>query len=536
MNRTIKNLTLVTLLSILAACGGSDLEEATGDESGEEGELDLGPATKVSYLPLMTYINDSAWYDDENSDVYLNYGRSPFINNFTINPVDSRTLAAVTDTEASDFSITEDDLPVNPKVSFPLLQKIIGNQLAVRSAIIINTSGAMAGVDKDAFIQGIKNYVIAAKAHSDYYIANQAYTVWGYSGTVVEETTGATSDLTDINVALDSVLAKWKTETYEASSGSNHTYDAIVEAIGRYNGPSEFTGAADLEFRDSTTAAADDNDLIEYITPDYILASNVLLFSRGYGTPNNFGSAFAEKALTAQSTKIYDPTSVGAGANTDTLLKAMPLIYVVPDDSSDLDDFLSSLAASTINTGISGGKYEFSDQVIASQRSGLGQKDGLSNQHVLRWASAIRSGEGHNVSVKTRTADDEYGFTLSYKIDLNPANLAAMPDPQVEITGANNEYIAANLISSDYDSAITYANLISNFYPATRWTNQVFDVAADYQWVATPPASITINADNSASIASGASYPITLTLTNNNIEHSGATGTDSFTLTIYESN
>ena len=86
-----------------------------------------------------------------------------------------------------------------------------------------------------------------------------------------------------------------------------------------------------------------------------------------------------------------------------------------------------------------------------------------------------------------------------------------------------------------YDSATTYANLISTFYPATRWTTQTFE-ESDFTWTY-PANSMIENENGSVTIDSeNATFPITLTLTNNNIEHNGATITDNFTLTIQESN
>lgn len=537
MTKTIKNLTLIALLATLVACGGGDdltissENEETTNGLNEDGSVNLGDETNVSFLPLMTFESYAAWYDDTNSGVFINYKRSPYITYLTINPVNATTLAPITSAKVTDFSITEDGLPINPKVSFPLLQKIVGNQLSLRTALVINTSGSMAAIDKTAFIQEIKNYVTAAQSNSNYYIANQEFTVWGYSGGSIEETGGATRSSAAINLALDEVLAKWESDSYNA--GSNHTYDAVVEAIGRYNGPGEFTTAPEIEYRDSTTAAVDDNDLYDYVTPDYIQASSIVLFSSGIGTPNSFAEGFAKQALESQANKIYEEGVAANGSSTDETLLTKPLIYVTPEDT---DPTLDALAYKTIDASLTGGVYTFASQIVSAQIDSVEEKNALSNQHVLRWASAIRSGSGHSRLVETRTSDEKYGFKLSSEISFDPSSTDAMPTPQVEITGVNNEYIATNAISSDYNSAITYANYISAFYPATRWTNQEFNVSVDYEWEATPSASIIINADNSASIASGATYPITLKLTNNNIDHQGGTITDDFVLTIFESN
>ncbi len=531
----------MAMLSLLTACGGSDDTEGSrfvnneSTDSGSDGEdsvIDEGELTNVSYLPLMTIERYKEWYDDTNQDVFLVYRKDNRLNHFTINPVNASTLAPITTATASDFTILEDDIPVNPKVSFPLLQRVIGNNINLTTAIVINTSSAMDGVDKDAFIQEVKDYVAAAKASSTYYIANQAFTVWGYDGIAVEETGGYQTSTTNINNALDTVLANWKSAAYRQNTGSNYTYDALVQAIGRYKGDGAFsvTGGT-LQFRDSLSA--ENNDLVEFITPDVTYVTSVVLFSAGFGSPNRFDEEFAVKALESQSTLVYEQGVELAGADTQTINYPKTFIYVVPDGNQQ-DSVLANKASSVVTNTISGGAYNFASSIVAAQKAHIDVKTAADNQHVLRWASMFRAGTGHTQVVKTRTPEDKYGYTLSTdNIDIEPAEAIEVPQPQVEITGANNEYLAAGVLSNTYNSAVAYANEITRFYPATRWTNQTF-TASDYAWSSTPAAAFTANSDGSVTINT-ASLPITLTLTNNNIDFEGGTISDDFTLTIYAS-
>lgn len=552
MKTTIKFWIFCVPLIILTACGGGDDLSSSNPTpvTDVDPDTELDPVvpdtdtdtgSNISYLPLMTYESYDEWYGGI-APVYRSYSRDPYIKYFTINPVNATTLEPINTATADDFIISEDGLPVNPRVSFPLLQAIVGNQVKLRTAIVINTSSSMYDTEaNDAnFIQGIKDYVAAAQANSNYYMAEQEFTVWGYSGVAIEETNGATTDNAQINTALDTVLSNWQSGAYE-SYGGNNTYDAIVEAVGRYDGPGEFTLNPTLEYKDSTTAAVDDNDLVDRVTPDFIKASTVILFSTGAGTPNIFGPEFAGKALESQATQTYQSTSTPNGSNTDSELLGKPLIYVVPGDLASADDEIIDLAYSTINVLPSSGTYSFSSAIVSAQIASLDAKNISTNQHSIRWASAIRSGVGHKILFETKTASNKFGFKLNSDLDFATTDTSPLPTPQVEITGANNEYIATNSVVLTnvpaYDAATTYADLISKFYPATRWTNQEFNPVTDYVWTYSPVGAINISTtDGSATIAAGATYPITLTLTNSAIDHQGGIITDDFVLTILESN
>ena len=532
--REIKKLLSISVCFLmLAACGGGDpieeVSDATDDTDAEEGSsVELGNTTNFSYLPLMTVEKYKEWSGGEEDDVFLTYGRSPSIRMYTINPINATTGLPAQNAAATDFNILEDAIPVNPRVSFPMLQPIVGNEIDLRTAILINTSSAMDVVDRVAFIDEIKAFVTASKASTVNHIKNQEFTVWGYSGEISEVTSGATSVEADILSAIDTLSANWLNGVYE-STGANHTYDAIMRAIGRYVGPTEYVAAADIELRDSITL--ENNDLIEFVTPDTIIASSIILFSAGFGSSNLFAEEFAKKALESQHTLAYDLSTNSAGQSAETEIIGKPLIYVVPD-GEEQDSIIVDKASRVVTTNISGagGTYTFADAVVTAQKDALEEKFVLSNQHVLRWASAIRAGEKHSLEVSSRTAENQLSYTLAVEFDV-AAHTFSMPDPQVEITGVNNEYIASNNLLATYDVATTYASLITTFYPATRWTNQDF-ASSDYTWTYSPANSMVENANGSVTIASGATFPITLTLTNNNITHDGNTVSDDFVLTI----
>lgn len=533
----IKNILMVLLFGwLLAACSGDPLPQEGEDDptTDDDSLVDEGEVTNVSYLPLMTVERYQDWSGLDEDDLFLTYGRAPLISYYTINPVNATTGDPVTDATAGDFSILQDGIPVNPKVNFPMLQKVVGNQVALRTAIVINTSTAMDSVDRSAFIEEIKDFVSAAKDNEShpYYINNQEFTVWAVDGIAVEETGGATANKTAVLNAIDAVKTNWENGSYK-STGANHLYDGVVEAIGRFSGDSQFS--VPLDFRDANTG--ENNDLFDYVTPDFILASTAVVFSAGYGASNHFAEDDFKRAVESQSTFIYPEDVPPSGSATETTNLPKPLIYVVPDGEVK-DDIVSGLAHTTIENTIAGGQYSFASDVVSAQISAIEEKNALTNQHVLRWAGTLRTGGPHEVVVKTRTAEDKLGYSLTVDPEYDPGSTAEMPDPQVEITGANNEYLATNDIAQaggPYDSATTYANLISTFYPATRWTNQTF-TSADYTWSFTPAGSMVENSDGSISISDNPSFPITLTLTNNNIDHDGATIPDDFVLTIQASN
>jgi len=532
----IKNILMVLLFGwLLAACSGDPLPQEGEDDptTDDDSLVDEGEQTNISYLPLMTVERYQDWSGFDKDDVFRTYGRVPHVSHYTINPVNATTGDPVTDATASDFSILQDGIPVNPKVNFPMLQKVIGNQVVLRTAIVINTSTAMDSVDRSAFIQEIKDFVSAAKSSSTYYIRDQEFTVWAVDGIAVEETGGATANKTAVINAISTVETNWGNNSYK-STGANHVYDGVTEAIGRFSGDSQFS--VPLDFRDANTG--ENNDLLDYVTPDFIQATTVVLFSAGYGASNHFAEEDFKRAVESQSTYVYPEEVPPSGSATETTNLPKPLIYVVPDGEVK-DDIISGLAHTTIENTISGGQYNFSSDIISAQISAIEEKNVLSNQHVLRWAGTLRTGGPHEVVVKTRTAEDKLGYSLTVDPEYDPPSTAPMPDPQVEITGANNEYLATNVVSgllaSDYNSATTYANLISTFYPATRWTNQTF-TSADYTWSFIPAGSMVENSDGSISISDNPSFPITLTLTNNNIDHDGATIPDDFVLTIQASN
>lgn len=536
MNNKIIPLFLL-ISALLSACSGSDVDSrqadpAAKDSGTDDGSLvDDGTFTNVSFLPLMLVELYQDWSGLSSDNLFQGYGKSPYITYYTINPVNASTLAPVIDAKASDFNIKEDGIPLNPKVNFPMLQKILGNRVNLSTALVINTSSAMDGVDKLAFIQEIKDYVSASLASSTYYISNQRFTVWAFDGLIAEETFakgGLTNDINDINEALDLVLTKWRSDAYGEYTGANHGYDAILRAVGRFtaNGPYNHP----VILRDSATGEA--NDLDDEVTPDFIKLSNIVYFSSGYSATNQFNEEYVVKALESQSTLIYDAAQ---GPSNATVNLGKGLIYVIPDGGLE-DDIIAAKSDAVIKDNLSNNAYNFSSSVIEAQVAAVNKRAVLGNQHVLRWASSIRTGEGHSIEISTRTADDKYSYTLTVDPYTPFPSSEPMPEPQVEITGLNDEYLSADNPAtprSAYDTATAFASQISTFFPAVRWTNQAF-TNADYTWVSSPANAITRNSNGSVSLNSNAVYPVTLTLSSSTIEHQGGTITDGFVLTIEE--
>lgn len=548
----------LSLFLALAACSGDPVPvtEENTDTVGDTDTEDLvneGSLTNISYLPLLTLEVSKDWSGFTEDRIFRTYNKSlsadnsdpSFIQHYLIKPVNATTLAPISTAKLEDYTILEDGVPLNPKVNYPMLQKVLGNSVQLSTAIVINTSSAMDGINRPALINEIKNYIATAKADSDRRISQQRFTIWGFDGAseifdggIIEETGGFSTDESAISAALDRVSAKWLSGEYSIS-GSNHAYDAVIESIGRYFGDGPFTTGEVL--RDSLTSADDDNDLVDYMNPDAIQLSSIIFFSSGFSSSNRFDAEYFIDAMESQALLIYDEDAGPAGDGTTTKELGKSLIYVVPD-SGDLDTVVSGMADSIITPNLSGSSYTFAQNVIAAQKAAVDKRISPNDQYVLRFASMIRFGEGHETILKTRTDSNKYGYALTATYDVLPLDYKR-PTPHVEITGANNEYLAMGKIYETiggvesrvrtYDSAIAYADQITTFYPAVRWSNQAFSTS-DYTWSSVPSNAFTENTDGSVTIKTDVGYPIVLTLSNNAISYEGATLTDDFVLTINE--
>lgn len=531
------------LLSLLFAlflvgCSGEGINEiqnddssnGNGDDSGG-GDVDFEEGTSdVTFFPLVILEKYKDWSGFTEDEMLQGYSRSPYIKHYFISPADADTLAPVTDAVIGDFSIKEDDIPINPKVSFPILQKVIGNQVQLNTAIVINTSSAMDAINKSALIAEIKQFISNASSHSSSLISNQRFTIWAYDGQayegqggIVEETSDFQTNTATLEAALDTIESNWNNNAYEVS-GSNHTYDAVVEAIGRFVGNGPTSIAEDL----SDAGDGNSNDLYDQFTPDLINISNVVLFSAGRSSAGRFtdpasGVDMVTKALESQSLIVYDSTIAGTGSSSETDIISKSFIYVVPDGEIQ-DEGLVALASSVLTPSVSGGSYTFSSDIINAQISAVNERIRDSNQYLIRYASTLRSGEKHITVLSTKTADNQYGYSITSEVSPNDID-SPMPTPSTEITGPNGEYLAAGFTFQDYVQADVFADQVQTFRPATRWTNTVYE-AADYSWAST--GNIVRNTDGSVTIDSNNTFPFTITLTN-----TVTLGT--FTINVYES-
>lgn len=520
----MKNYLLMLMLAIgLVGCGGSsggpagkatndpaeeDPTDVPTEETDPDDLIDTGDKNNVSYLPLMTLELYKDWSGFDGDRRFRIYGEEPFIEHLVISPVNATTLEPIDTATMADFDLMEDDVPLNPETNFQMLQKIAGNQIHLNTAIVINTSSAMDMVDRTALINGIKSYISTAKSSGDSTISNQTFTIWAFDGGrvkgdggILEETSGFTSDMAGLNAVLDTVLAGWNSGKYSIS-GTNHTYDAVVEAIGRFNGTGPFNNAEDL-------SADGVNDLWDYVTSDGIWFSNILLFSAGYSDTNRFNAEYAVKAIESQSLSVYDTDTGPSGSASATKDLGKALFYMVPAGATQ-DGVFSGLAAATTELQYASGAYNFATTLVAKQQQVIAERINTDNQYVIRYASAIRSGEGHKAMLASRTAEDKYGYSLEWEFDRIdvPAEYWQMPDAMPEITNANNEYLSAD---------VAFYSDNQRFYPATRWTNTIYS-SDDYTWSST--GSISVNSDGSVTVAESNSFPIDLTLTNTTLSES----------------
>ncbi len=538
---------LIFLLLLLSGCSGGNVSDSVNTDTDTDTDtdtgvtpdnvdelFDTGETTDVSYLPLLTLEQLKDWSGFEEDNVFHTYHKKPYIYHYVINPVNASTLASITTAKVTDFTITEDAVPLNPDVNFPILQKILGNPINLQTALVINTSGSMVLSDnaKAAFIAEIKAYVTAAKSSSDSAIANQVFTVWGFDGSattgdggIVEETNGFSSTAVAVNTALDTVLSKWLAGNYGVS-GANHQYDAIVESVGRFEADGPFSTT--LSYSDQVNGT--NNDLNEWITPDFMDVSNMVLFSMGDSATNQFNPNYAVQALENQALVSYDTSVAATGNTSETVAVGKPLIYVVPAaDISDADNVLENYATTTIYDESDDG-FSFASAIVTAQTNSLSARLYTSNQHVVRFASSLRQGDTHVREFTTKTNDDEYGYTLTTP-SFEVISTDPMPAPSAEITGDNNQYLSQGGTAAGYDynaeynSAVAYFDQITTFYPATRWTTTSYD-SSSYTWTST--GVITENGDGSVTVSSGNTFPITITLTNTVLS-------DTFTVTVNES-
>jgi hypothetical protein len=482
----------------IAACGGggspidgsapvSDTEAGTGD-----GTVTSVSGRNVTFLPISILETSSDYSGFSESNVFVTESEFPFIKKKMVSIFDSATLEPVSGT-VDDFVITENDKTISFNESFPILQTIGSIPTYLHTAIVIDASNSVATSigGYDSIIIETKAMIAAMQASSDSVIANQRFSIWAFGQKVMELTDGFTADNTLLDSALDSI----KTENFGASSNLNQ---AIVEAIGNYDGPGGTGTSSEFSFRDTTGF---NNDLIEEITTDRIQLSSLILITSGTDTLDIFSAEQVKVALESQSQVIFDQEA----GSSSTKNFGKPFIAVLVDKTDAIDAVITDNASQIINLKNETGALSYANKVTDFQTALIKQRKREGNRNVLRYASPKRQGS-HTAVISTSAKN--FTYSLTNTIDFkNDESAIEMPSALVEIAGENNQYL----------QDVININNTNTFYPATRWTTETYS-ASNYVWelddIALPSDAATgAVVINSASIGSSA----TLSLTNSAI-------------------
>lgn len=463
-------------------------EDEGQEEEGQDEDPGLPGADGISYLPLSVYESYKEFSGAEQDGVFASDYDNPWIKSYLISPVSSATLQPVANAQASNYSVTVDDVEISNSESFPLLQKVIGIPASLQTALVFDISGSMSDVNMQALVDEAKAYLEAAQASADPLIANQQYTLWVFADEPMELTTGFTNNADALDVLLDQVVVMYDAVALGYGTSIHRT---VVEAIGRYN-------EDDYEF-DSDG----DNDLIDRANKNGMTLSQLVIFSSGSETSLEMDVDTMTRAIQSQAFVKY------AGASTsNTRFQYKPVFYYVVGGAAVGETYaaLSNLAEATGNLTLVSGDYSYSEALIANQINAVEERVDLSNQWVYRFAFVPRVGD-HEIIFSSKSTSNSYSLTTDVDGDTLSAGTGApievLTNELIEITGPNGEYISNGIIAF---------SVAQTFHPATRWTTQTYG-ASDYSWSISGGIGVE-NADGSFTVTEVTSSPAALTLTN----------------------
>lgn len=510
---------LVGLMSagLLAACGGGDppiTDRSESDSSsggdgggGNGGGGNGGGGTTgrgISYVPLSVFESYRDFSGFDQDGMFRGDGELPLITRYAISPVDASTLLPVSNAVVGDYKVTIDDVDIDASESFPVLQKVLGAKIGLRTALVFDVSNSVSHMDVNALVAEAKAYVAAAQASSNETINSQEFVVWAF-GTLVEQlTSGFTSDPAEINAALDLVAVRFNNQTLLGTSSNLH--QAIVRAIGRFDGSEN---SINYVFRDGevddpdnfdNNDDANENDLLDLVEADEILLNHMVVFSSGPDTGLAFTADTMSKAIESQSLLKYDASSSGEMRK----LKRPVFYYVMGLNAvGQVYPALSALSERTTSLILSGGAYSFSGNLITYQLAAISARVDVDNLYMYRYAFLPRVGD-HTAVFSSASAT---GFNYALTTEYNDDDIRLVPDvaPTTEITGPNGEYIS--------NQELTVASAIT-LRPVTRWTSTAFG-AGDYAWTVLAGAvDGAANGDGTYTVNAVTASPAVLQLTN----------------------
>ena len=448
-------------------------------------------------MRMMILEKSSDYSDYDEDDLFVTDWdvQNGLINYYMINPVDSATLNVVTTATDDNYSVTVDGVEIDDSENFPLLQKVVGLEFSLQTALVFDLSPSVNDVDMAQLVQEAKDYIPAAKAHPDSRISQQQYTVWAFGNDVEELTSGFTADQATLEAALDEVLNQYNTS---AKGFVSSLHKAVVQAIGRYINTED-----SIDFRNDGN-----NDLVDVITKDAVNFTQLVMFSSGPDNALEFSVDQMNAAIQSQALVQYAATSTS-----DTVEIYKPVLYyVVGADSRGVAySNLSNEAEVVVHLTLSGGEYSFASDLIGRQIAAIERRLNLDNAHVFSYAFTPRVND-HEVLFSSASTNNSYTLTTQVSGDFlagesglgTPAEEA---DTRVEITGPNGEYISGDPIKS-----VPFSDM-QTFAPLTRWLNVAY-AGSDYSWSISNGAGTT-NANGTYTVTSVGTGGATLTLTNN---------------------
>lgn len=498
----------------MSACGGGSptkgsnsatesVDPETGGTAGTTKDVTSASGRNVTFLPLSILETSSDYSGFEDDNIYRTQRDYPYISKYLVSVFDSATLTSTAGT-IDDFLITEDDIVVDPLESFPILQPIGAIPTYLHTAIVIDVSNSVeATVGFNPIITETKAMIAAMKASSDSVIANQRFSIWAFGRNVKELTSGFTADTTALNSALDTI------STVDVKEGSN-LKQAIIEAIGNYDGEGGEGSNGDFTFRDS---GGTNNDLIEEVNTDRIQLSSLILITSGSDNLNVFDDDQVKTALESQSQVIFDTaTTSSSGTTSATKNFGKPFIAVLVGNDAVTSAVITDNASNVIILKKVTGELDYAARVTSFQTALITQRKRESDRNVLRYASPLR--QGTHAGVLSTSAVD-FRYSLTHEIEFQSAQSVGMPSEvyipdvitSVEIVGENNQYLQ-NVIN---------INNTDTFYPATRWTSNQFAIS-DYVWKLDGTIQLSDPTTGAVTITPASiSSSATLSLTNNAI-------------------
>jgi hypothetical protein len=495
-------LSLLTFTIVACGGGGSPLQDIDTDTEEVEGVSE----SDITFLPLSILETSQEYSLLDKSDVFITESFYPFIYSDLISTFDVSTLEAKEAT-VDDFIITEDGEVIDDDESFPILQKVGAIPTYLHTAIVIDASNSVDENVLNEVVTETKALITLLQGSDDSVIANQRFTIWTFAGKVKEMTSGFTEDKTVLDAALDAILDPDLVDEISSSSSLNQ---AIVAAIGRFDGVGDNSGGIEYIYRDSD-ANGDNNDLIEGVSTTRIQLSSLIVVTSGTDTVRVFSDSQVTTAIESQSQEVFS-TDTSSTEITENFGKPF-IAVIVGDNDKTLQPSITDNASNIIDLrNKPAGSLSFAASTATYQSNLIATRKREGNRYFLRYASPLRQGS-HELKTTTGAVDINYSLTSSIEFDVFQD--VGMPAEEyypnivssVEITTVNNEYL----------QSVVNINNTNVFYPATRWTNAVF-ASTDYSWalegVALIPDSATGAITISPSVITDRS---TLSLTNNAI-------------------